>query len=192
VPLPYYARLSRRDKATYRRSDAITTVPLTRPERHADGVAAIAAGLVADDRGAVQRASRALVEALREELGAGAVIVRILARRPGSETEELHGSYEREDDETPVIRVWMRTSSQRRPVAFRTFLRTLLHELCHHLDYECLRLADSLHTEGFFRRESSLLRQLAGAPQPRARRAGPPPSAGQPPPSPQLALPGLD
>jgi hypothetical protein len=45
-------------------------------------------------------------------------------------------------------------------VAFRTFLRTLLHEIVHHLDYELLKLADSFHTEGFFRRESSLFRQI--------------------------------
>ena len=48
----------------------------------------------------------------------------------------------------------------RQVVKFRTFLRTLLHELCHHLDYELLDLADSFHTEGFYKRESSLLRQL--------------------------------
>jgi hypothetical protein len=34
--------------------------------------------------------------------------------------------------------------------------------LCHHLDYELLRLPDSFHTEGFYQRESSLLRQLLG------------------------------
>ena len=48
--------------------------------------------------------------------------------------------------------------TRRRP--FRTFLRTLLHELCHHLDYELLDLDDSFHTEGFFKRESSLFKQL--------------------------------
>ena len=47
-----------------------------------------------------------------------------------------------------------------RIVAFRTFLRTLLHEIGHHLDYERLALADSFHTEGYFKRESSLFRQL--------------------------------
>jgi hypothetical protein len=30
----------------------------------------------------------------------------------------------------------------------------------HHVDYELLRLEDSFHTEGFFKRESSLFRQL--------------------------------
>jgi hypothetical protein len=48
-------------------------------------------------------------------------------------------------------------------VAFRTFLRTLLHELLHHLDFEVLELAQSFHTQGFFQRESSLFRQLVPA-----------------------------
>ena len=54
----------------------------------------------------------------------------------------------------------MRTAKRRQVVAFRTYLRTLLHEVCHHLDYELLKLADSFHTEGFFKRESSLFKQI--------------------------------
>jgi hypothetical protein len=54
----------------------------------------------------------------------------------------------------------MRTARQRRVVAFRAYLRTLLHELGHHLDYRYLRLADSFHTQGFYQRESSLFHQL--------------------------------
>lgn len=49
-------------------------------------------------------------------------------------------------------------------VAFRTFLRTLLHEVCHHLDFALLGLAETFHTEGFFRRESSLVRQVSPPP----------------------------
>jgi hypothetical protein len=51
----------------------------------------------------------------------------------------------------------------KRVVAFKTFLRTLLHELCHHLDYELLNLPDSFHTEGFYKRLSSLSHQLTPA-----------------------------
>ena len=54
----------------------------------------------------------------------------------------------------------MRTAQKRKVVAFRSFLRTLLHEICHHLDYEYLKLEDSFHTEGFYKRESSLFHQL--------------------------------
>jgi hypothetical protein len=60
----------------------------------------------------------------------------------------------------PVITLWMRTAQRKQVVAFRTFLRTFLHELCHHLDYELLRLPETFHTEGFYKRESSLFRQL--------------------------------
>ena len=56
--------------------------------------------------------------------------------------------------------VWMRTAAYERPVAHRTFVRTLSHELGHHLDYELLGLEDSFHTKGFFQRESSLVRTL--------------------------------
>lgn len=38
--------------------------------------------------------------------------------------------------------------------------RARLPEMCHHMDYELLRLPDSFHTDGFYRRGSSLLRQL--------------------------------
>jgi hypothetical protein len=57
----------------------------------------------------------------------------------------------------------MRTAKQRRVVAFRTYLRTLLHEVGHHIDYAYLRLPDSFHTEGFYKRESSLFAQLVPA-----------------------------
>ena len=80
--------------------------------------------------------------------------------RPSSSWGELHGLYTREPRRVPRIQLWMRTAHHKRVVAFRTFLRTLLHEVGHHLDYELLRLPDSFHTEGFFRRESSLFKQL--------------------------------
>jgi hypothetical protein len=54
----------------------------------------------------------------------------------------------------------MRTAQRRQVVAFRSFLRTLLHEISHHLDYELFKLSESYHTEGFYKRESSLFHQL--------------------------------
>jgi hypothetical protein len=60
----------------------------------------------------------------------------------------------------------MKTAAHARVVRFRAFLRTLLHEVVHHLDVTLLGLDDSFHTEGFFRRESSLVRQLLPKPKP--------------------------
>jgi hypothetical protein len=99
--------------------------------------------------------------------------VRVLATRPKNREGELHGLYTLEADGRALIEVWMRTAEKKRVVAFRTFLRTLLHELCHHLDLTRFGLGETYHTEGFFRRESSLFRQLA--PSRRAPRADPAP-----------------
>jgi len=93
-------------------------------------------------------------------LGLPPVRVEVLAARPHARWGELHGLYTAERGRTPKIQLWMRTAKQKRVVAFRTYLRTLLHEVGHHVDYTGLRLADSYHTEGFYKRESSLFHQL--------------------------------
>ena len=54
----------------------------------------------------------------------------------------------------------MRTAARKHVVAFKTFLRTLIHELCHHLDYELFKLPETFHTEGFYKRESTLVNAL--------------------------------
>src|SRR2546430_6891732 len=73
---------------------------------------------------------------------------------------ELHGLYTHERGRQPKIQLWMRTAKQKRVVAFRTYLRTLLLEIGHHVDYTGLRLGESYHTQGFYKRESSLFHQL--------------------------------
>jgi hypothetical protein len=35
-----------------------------------------------------------------------------------------------------------------------------VHELCHHLDYELFAFEETFHTEGFYKRESSLANAL--------------------------------
>src|SRR5690348_14053597 len=41
----------------------------------------------------------------------------------------------------------LRTARLGRVVAFKTFLRTLLHEICHHLDFAKWRMRESFHTQ---------------------------------------------
>jgi len=161
VPFAYYDRLSKRAKAIYDRSDAVGSIVLPLPEPIRPMVEVLRQGLAADDRRVVEAASRALARAITESLGVDPVDVGVLAVRPTLRgAAELHGLYTRDDGHPPRIRVWMRTVRYKRVVAFKTFLRTLLHEICHHLDYTHLRLADSFHTQGFFKRESSLFYQL--------------------------------
>ncbi len=122
----------------------------------------------------MQTASQALIDALVAGYRVPRIRVRVLAKRPADDSGELHGLYEPDEGATPArISVWMRTAARRDVVAFKTFLRTLIHELCHHLDYELYKLPETFHTEGFYKRESTLvaalLREEAAAADPQGR-----------------------
>jgi len=157
----YYDRLSRANKEIYRRSDAIQTLGLPRGLELGATVRAIEAALRRDDRGAVQDECVGLLDALVVGYRVPGVGVRVMAKRPSDDYGELHGLYEPgEKGSRPRITVWMRTAQRQQVVAFRTFLRTLIHELCHHLDYELFSLEETFHTEGFYKRESSLVSAL--------------------------------
>ncbi len=157
----YYANLKSKDKAIYRRSDEIEKIGLPAGSPFAPFVRSLESALRSEQRAAIERAAQALGDALLGSLAVPRVRIKVLSKRPSTSTSELHGLYEPAEKRTrAVVTVWMRTAYHKRVVAFRTFLRTLLHELCHHLDYELLKLEDSFHTEGFFKRESSLFKQL--------------------------------
>jgi hypothetical protein len=160
MPFAYYKNLSRAQQAIYRKSDSIVDVRLPRPADLHPLVAALEAALASQDRGATQAATERLVRGLTDAMGTGSVRVEVLAARPHARWGELHGLYTVTRGQRPTIQLWMRTAKQKRVVAFRTYLRTLLHEVGHHVDYTLLGLADSFHTEGFYKRESSLFHQL--------------------------------
>ena len=73
--------------------------------------------------------------------------VRVLAARPLRVREnwatELFGDY---NPETILIRLWMRTAVRKEITSFGTFLSTLSHEFCHHLDFQRFGFRDSWHT----------------------------------------------
>ena len=177
MPFAYYRRLSRRARAIYRRSDAYGAVELEDPAALRPLATGLGQALRADDRVAVEKGAARLVRRLCRQLGVPVAAAGGLAERPRAAAAELHGLYVREPGERPLVLVWMRTAARERPVAHRTFLRTLMHEVCHHLDYELLDLEESFHTHGFFQRESSLVRQLL--PPRRARSSGASRAAGQ-------------
>lgn len=157
----YYNRLTRTQKRIYERSDEVTTIPLPQSTSFCPLIDALAQALEREDRRKTQAVSQALTSSLTARLRVAPVEVEVLAKRPSRSWGELHGLYTPAEDGTPAqVTVWMRTAQRRQVVAFRTFLRTLLHEVCHHLDYELLALEDSFHTQGFYKRESSLFHQL--------------------------------
>jgi len=157
----YYDRLSGERKKIYRQSDSIVTLGIPPGLELGEVVGRIDLGLKADDRAAVQRACQALVDALNHGYRVPPARVRVLDRRPDEGDGELHGLYEPAQGRAQAaITAWMRTAQRSQVVAFKTFLRTLIHELCHHLDYELFALEETFHTEGFYKRESSLVSAL--------------------------------
>lgn len=166
MPFSYFDRLSAARKVVYLRSDAIEKVQLPPGPPLDDLVARLEQALKAERRKEVEQVSQAILSSLTTRLKVPPLRVKVLTVRPSGNWGELHGLYEPTEDGTPpLITVWMRTVARKQVVAFRTFLRTLLHELCHHLDYELYRFPETFHTEGFYKRESNLLTVLAGAPQ---------------------------
>ena len=167
MPFAYYKRLSRSRQAIYRRSDAIVSVPLPRAESARPWVMDIAEALEHESRGDLQRSCQRLADELLTQLRVPLVQVFVLEARPSDTYGELHGLYEpAEPPYRSRVTLWMRTAHHERVVAFRSFLRTLLHELLHHLDYEAFELEETFHTEGFYKRESSLFHQLVTDAQP--------------------------
>ena len=160
MPFSYYTRLSRSQQVVYRKSDGIIEMRLARPAELQPLVAVLETALRSEERAATRAATERLIRGLTDALGVPPVRVEVLAARPHAQWGELHGLYTATRGQPPKIQLWMRTAKQKRVVAFRTFLRTLLHEVGHHVDYTLLRLPDSFHTEGFYKRESSLFYQL--------------------------------
>ena len=167
MPFAYYRRLSAARKRIYRRSDEITSVSLPRAQDLRPLTAELEAALEQEDRREAKRICQQLVDGLTGRLEVPPVQVTVLKVRPRDGWGELHGLYEPSEDEyLSRISLWMRTAHRAQVVAFRTFLRTLLHELGHHLDYELFDLEETFHTEGFYKRESSLFNQLVDKEEP--------------------------
>jgi hypothetical protein len=161
MPFAYFDRLSPARQAIYRRSDGIGALGLPPGLALGHRVRGIRAHLEAGDRAALERDCQALCDLLTRAYRVPSLAIRVLARRPSDDYGELHGLYEPDAaGDRARITVWMRTAAREQVVAFRSFLRTLVHELAHHLDYELFALEESFHTEGFYKRESDLANAL--------------------------------
>jgi hypothetical protein len=167
----YYKRLSARRQSIYRQSDAITMVHLPDPLPLRPAADALATALKSEDRDVVQGLSQTITDGIIGQLKLPPLRIQVLAVRPSDDWGELHGLYlPEEGGKHAKIQLWMRTAKHKRVVAYKSYLRTLLHEICHHLDYEFYRFPETFHTEGFYSRESSLLYQLVPGAKPEAVR----------------------
>ena len=157
----WYRRLPPALQKVAAASDRVPSVRFEASPALTATVAALPAVLATGRPGDVQVLAQRIADGVCSQLRVAPVRIEVALRRPPLRGGELHGLYEPGNGHgRDHITVWMLTAKQGRVVAFKTFLRTLLHELCHHLDYTLLNLRDSLHTQGFYQRESSLFTAL--------------------------------
>ena len=77
MPLPYYARLNRRDKKIYRQSDVLKTVPVPDAIALTGWCTKVRQGLTDNQRNEVQKAAHRLVRDLLVQLEAPPLTVRV-------------------------------------------------------------------------------------------------------------------
>jgi hypothetical protein len=160
----WYRRLPPALQRVAAQSDRVSSLPLRADPTLADAVALLPAALQGEDPVKVEAVAQRIADGVCGALGVSRLRVRVDGQRPHDLRGELHGLYlPANGGGRDRITLWMRTAKRGQVVAYRTFLRTLLHELCHHLDYTYLHLRDSLHTQGFYQRESSLFAALGAS-----------------------------
>lgn len=152
-------------KTEYYSSDAETTVKLPKSKRIQKIASVLETALAEEDRQSIEDASNELLELLAASFKIDAPHVKILGVRPREINEdsidELYGDY---DPNTYIIRLWMRTAVKQKVTSYGTFLHTLCHEFCHHLDVVGLNYPNTFHTRGFFERTALLYHHIRQTP----------------------------
>ncbi len=149
--------------AGFQDSDRRRTLDLPRDERLITTAKSIESTMADGTTTGVRRACAEFLKAASEFYGVPTCGICVLSARPlrvrENWTTELFGDY---DPETKLIRVWMRTAVRKDITSFGTFLSTLCHEFCHHLDFQKFWLADSWHTRGFYERAGAIYHHARG------------------------------
>ena len=144
--------------ADFRASDQLAMLELPLDDRMRGPAKAIEAAMKDEEQNAVRKACAEFLTAAADFYQVSKPAIRVLASRPlrvyeSGWASELFGDY---DLKTKRIRVWMRTPVRKQITSSGTFLSTLAHEFCHHLDYEKFGFRDSPHTRGFYERTAAL------------------------------------
>ena len=152
--------------AQFLESERLRTLHLPHDDYFLTPAKSIEAAMRAGTKADVHRTCADFLAAMSEFYKVPKCRVRVLAARPLRVREEwateLFGDYA---PETMLIRVWMRTAVRKQVTSLGTFLSTLCHEFCHHLDFRQFRFRDSWHTLGFYERTAMLYHHVRGTPR---------------------------
>lgn len=152
--------------AQFRESEGLKSIELPADAGFLELAHAIEAVMKEGTRAQVGAACDALLSAAASFYGVAPPEVRALASRPlrvreGGWATELFGDYSLTDAH---IRIWTRTAVRKQVTSFGTFLSTLCHEFCHHLDCQKFGFTRSPHTRGFYERAAVLYHHARGTP----------------------------
>jgi len=150
-------------------SERLGTLAVPQDHRLREAANAIESGMQSGGAVSVRQACAEFLSVASDFYNVRPPLIRVLAARPLRVREaggaiELFGDYH---PETLVIRLWMRTAIRKQVTSFGTFLSTLCHEFCHHLDCQRLGFPDSWHTRGFYERTAMLYHHARGSPMKR-------------------------
>lgn len=152
--------------AQFRESERLTHIELPPSPRISQLAQAIDSVMNEGTRNEIRQACADFLSAAAAFYGVRPPEVRALAARPrrvreGGWQTELFGDYSLGDAR---IRIWTRTAVRKQVTSFGTFLSTLCHEFCHHLDCQKFGFAGSPHTRGFYERAAMLYHHSRGTP----------------------------
>jgi len=150
----------------FRQSEELTSIELPSSPKLADLAHVIESVMKEGSRDEVRVACAEFLNAAAAFYDVKAPEVHALAARPlrvreGGWQIELFGDYSLRDAQ---IRIWTRTAVRRQVTSFGTFLSTLCHEFCHHLDCQKFGFVRSPHTRGFYERAGLLYHHARGTP----------------------------
>lgn len=155
----------RTNRAEFSESDRLNTLDLPRNGALAEISGRLESAIKSDKMRGVRGACAEFLATASAFYEVPNCAVRVLAARPLRTRE--HGTFELFGDYAPdsmLIRVWMRTAVRKEVTSFGTFLSTLCHEFCHHLDFQKFGFRDSWHTRGFYQRAGVLYHHARGTP----------------------------
>jgi hypothetical protein len=152
-------------RAEFLASDKLCDLKIPPDDRLRAPASALDLAMKSGQSTAVREVCAEFLRVASEFYGVSQPQVRVLAARPVRVYEgaasELFGDYDLRRKE---IRVWMRTAMRKQVTSLGTFLSTLCHEFCHHLDVQRLGFGDTPHTRGFYARAAVLYHHARGTP----------------------------
>jgi hypothetical protein len=157
---------NRKSLDQFRQSDELTRMELPPNGTFWELAGVIGSVMKEGTRDQVRRACADFLNAAASFYRVPAPEIRALAARPlrvreGGWQIELFGDYSLRDGS---IRIWTRTAVRKQVTSFGTFLSTLCHEFCHHLDCQKFGFIRSPHTRGFYERAAVLYHHARGTP----------------------------